>query len=205
MSDTIKILFSDNLTKLTERDKKLIESGIMEWVYGEIDTKSEYKLAVAANQWTIKIMESAESNQEEFKSLVSEFDKLNSNIPHGLTNLVTKTVFVFIPNQSGDLAVRQAFDAISHELCHMLVMILVELGKLEKRTIRSYPDKNVGAGTEGNTWTVLVHDRDYEDSHGLRKRKTYTIKKYNLGPFVIKYMQLSGIDVTDVINNAFKI
>ena len=42
MSGTIKINFSDNLVKLNQVDKLRIELRIYEWIFGEIDSHSEY-------------------------------------------------------------------------------------------------------------------------------------------------------------------
>lgn len=202
MGQTVEIIFSDKLTKLKPLDRAKIQMGVLEWMFGDVDTKPEWPFAVRLNGWKIHFHESSESNLAEYQALVGN-QTLSSGIPHGITNVVTKEIHVFIPDGSGDLFVRQAHDAASHEICHMQVAVLVQMGKLPQRMKRQYQDKLNKPGTEGNTHTVLVHDRDYEDSNGIRPRRIFKIYKYRIGPFTIGSLQLSGIDISDVINDAF--
>jgi len=196
----IKINFSDNLTGLTQVDKLRIEAGIFEWVFGEIDSHPEWQLANLANQWTINIHESNESNLDEFSALINPGDVLANGIPHGITRKNIKQIDVFIPNMGGEIGIRQSFSAIAHEISHMMVSLLVDLGVVPPRSRRRLRDKAAAAGTEGNTETTEVHDRENEVIQGTRSNKKFhlsnhTVRGVNLGTF-----ELVGIDVTDLIN-----
>jgi|GEM_PF-4561676 len=197
-SKAISIWFSPKLTNLKPVDKAIIETGIIFWGFSDLNTPPEWEIAKRLNDWTIKIWDSSESNSSEFIALTS--GTLNTGIPHGITRKNIKQVDVFIPNVGGIIALRQSFDAISHELCHMIVSILVDIKVLPPRWVRNYQDKLMRPGTSGNTETVIVHDRDYEDSNGIRPRKRFYRKNFkyqgkNIGP-----VELVGIDITDLIN-----
>ena len=138
---TLTIFFSDKLSALRDLDRARLQYGILEWIFGEIDRPNEWEIAKIANEWKILIHESSESTFDEYQALVKPEDELNSGIPHGITRKNIKQIDVFIPNVGGALGLRQAFDAISHEIGHMMVSILVDLGKLDTRSRRRLPDK----------------------------------------------------------------
>ena len=200
MPGTITINYSDKLDRLSQQDKLKIQLGIFEWVFGEIDSHPEWQLASLANEWTINIRESSESQLDEYSTLVGANDTLASGIPHGITRKNIKQIDVFIPNIGGNLGIRQSFSAISHEICHMMLSILVDLGVLPKRSHRRHRDKNAAPGTDGNTETTEVHDRENEVKMGTRSNKKFNVTNrvvngVNLGTF-----ELVGIDITDLIN-----
>ena len=200
MPGSITINFSDKLAGLSQIDKLRLQMGIFEWVFGEIDSHPEWKLASLANQWTINIHESNESQLDEFRALVDPSDTLANGIPHGITLKNIKQIDVFIPNIGGDLGIRQAFSAISHEICHMMVSLLVDLGVLPSRSRRRLQDKTMPPGSEGNTETTEVHDRENEVKQGARSNKTFSSTNHNVNGVNLGTFELVGIDITDLIN-----
>lgn len=202
MSSTITIEFSNKLTKLSEIDKHRLRLGILKWIFGEINKPSEWEIAKRANAWKIIIHESSESKLDEYKALVSAGDQLSAGIPHGITRKTIKQVDVFIPNVGGILGLRQAFDAISHEIGHMVLSILVDLGVLPARSIRRMQDKTNKPRSEGNTETVEVHDRINEIKAGKRQPMKFHVSKYKIDGVEIGGFELVGIDIKDLINKA---
>jgi len=176
--------------------------GILHWIFGELDTRPEWPLAVMANQWKINIHESSESNLDEHRALVDSRDVLANGIPHGITRKNIKQVDVFIPNIGGNYGIRQSFSAISHEICHMMVSLLVDLNVLPTRSNRRQKDKMMQAGSSGNTETTEVHDREAEVKLGIRQNKKYKVTSREVQGIQIDEFELVGIDITDLINKA---
>jgi len=200
MPGTITINYSEKLDGFPQQDKLKLQLGILEWVFGEIDSHPEWQLASLANEWTINIHESSESELEEYGALVGTHDKLANGIPHGMTRKNIKQIDVFIPNIGGNFGIRQSFSAVSHEICHMMLSLLVELGVLPARSRRRYRDKNAAAGTEGNTETTEVHDRENEVRMGIRDNKKFMVTNRTVNGIQLGTFELVGIDITDLIN-----
>lgn len=200
MSGTITIEFSNKLTGLSEKDKHKLRLGIIKWIFGEINKPQEWEIAKRANEWKIIIHESSESNLAEYKALINPGDALNTGIPHGITRKTIKQVDVFVPNVGGILGLRQAFDAISHEIGHMMLSILVDLGVLPPRSKRRLQDKTNPPGSEGNTETVEVHDRINEIKQGKRSPMKFHVSNYNVDGIELGEFELVGIDIRDLVN-----
>lgn len=200
MSSTIQIFFSHNLTALSNIDRHQLQLGIFTWIFGEIDHPNEWEIAQLANEWKILIHESGESNLDEYKALINPGDTLNSGIPHGITRKTIRQIDVFIPNVGGIIGNRQSFDAISHEIAHMMLAILVDLGKLPRRSTRRLQDKTNPPGSEGNTEVVEVHDRINEINQGTRQPMKYHVTKHNVAGLDLGEFELVGIDIRDLIN-----
>ena len=197
---TITIFFSQNLSALGDLDRLRLQFGIMEWIFGEIDKPNEWEIARQANEWKVLIHESGESQLAEYQALINPGDALNAGIPHGITRKNIKQIDVFIPNVGGVLGLRQAFDAISHEIAHMMVSILVDLGKLPPRSRRRLQDKANPVGSEGNTETVEVHDRINEIKNGTRAPKKFHVQNHKINDTDLGNFELVGIDISDLIN-----
>ena len=197
---TITIFFSHMLSALTDLDRLRLQFGIFEWVFGDIDKPNEWDIARRANEWKILIHESSESQMAEYQALINPGDALNAGIPHGITRKNIKQIDVFIPNVGGILGLRQAFDAISHEIAHMMVSILVDMGKLPPRSKRRLQDKANPPNSEGNTETVEVHDRINEIKNGTRSAKKFRVENHKINDKDLGNFELVGIDITDLIN-----
>ncbi len=202
LMSTVSIVFSDKLTGLKALDRQRLQFGMIEWMFGEIDKPDEWEIARIANEWKILVHESSESSLGEYAALINTGDELNPGIPHGITRKNIKQIDVFIPNVGGILGLRQAFDAISHEIAHMMVSILVDLGKLPARSRRRLQDKTNPPGSEGNTEVVEVHDRVNEIKQGTRSSKKFRVSGHNVNGLDLGDYELVGIDITDLINTA---
>ncbi len=201
---TIQIIYSDKLTNLTEKDKLKLNHGIMHWVFDELNKIGRWDIVQKANEWTINIHESEESKLEEFKALVAENEKLDEKIPHGITLKNKKEVHAFIPKEggTGSYAIRPMFSAISHEICHMMLAILVDFEILEKRSKRRMQDKLNPPGSEANTETTEVHDRANEIKQNKRQPKKLRVSSANIGGHQMDDFELVGIDITDLLQKA---
>ena len=152
MSDSITLNF---FTK--HLDERKYTDAILEYMFSHIRKRELYPYAVEMNKWTINIYPTTQADYN-FGN-VNDNAKLNHNIPHGLTNKVTKTVDVWISDKNGIYAMLQNFVTISHELAHLVLIVFFPT----TRSIYRHDDKSWGkAGNSGNFSTIEVHDREKE-------------------------------------------
>jgi hypothetical protein len=188
LTDSIKLhFFTDNL------DDRKYTDAILEYMFGHIRKKELYPFAVEMNKWTINIFPTKVSDYN--FGVVNNNAKLNTGVPHGLTNKGTKTVDVWVSDKDGVYAMLQNFVTISHELAHLVMIVFFPTTRSQYR----HDDKSYGKkGQMGNFSTTEVHDREKE----WKDWKRYvTIFRWNLFGRNIGRIRLPCLELRDLCDN----
>jgi hypothetical protein len=188
LTDSIKLhFFTDNL------DDRKYTDAILEYMFSHIRKKELYPFAVEMNKWTINIFPTKVSDYN--FGVVNNNAKLNTGVPHGLTNKGTKTVDVWVSDKDGVYAMLQNFVTISHELAHLVMIVFFPTTRSQYR----HDDKSWGKkGQMGNFSTTEVHDREKE----WKDWKRYvTIFRWNLFGRNIGRIRLPCLELRDLCDN----
>lgn len=188
LTDSIKLhFFTDNL------DDRKYTDAILEYMFSHIRKKELYPFAVEMNKWTINIFPTKVSDYN--FGVVNNNAKLNTGVPHGLTNKGTKTVDVWVSDKDGVYAMLQNFVTISHELAHLVMIVFFPTTRSQYR----HDDKSYGKkGQMGNFSTTEVHDREKE----WKDWKRYvTIFRWNLFGRNIGRIRLPCLELRDLCDN----
>lgn len=188
LTDSIKLhFFTDNL------DDRKYTDAILEYMFSHIRKKELYPFAVEMNKWTINIFPTKVSDYN--FGVVNNNAKLNTGVPHGLTNKGTKTVDVWVSDKDGVYAMLQNFVTISHELAHLVMIVFFPTTRSQYR----HDDKSYGKkGQMGNFSTTEVHDREKE----WKDWKRYvSIFRWNLFGRNIGRIRLPCLELRDLCDN----
>jgi hypothetical protein len=188
LTDSIKIhFFTEHL------DERKYTDAILEYMFSHIRKKELYPYAVEFNKWTINIFPTRLSDYDFGE--VNNNGRLNSNIPHGVTNKNLKTCDIWVSDNKGVYAMLQNFVTISHELAHLVLVVFFPT----TRSIYRHQDKSWGkAGATGNLSTTEVHDREHE----WKKWKRYvSIFRWNLFGRNIGRIRLPCLELRDLTDN----
>ena len=188
MVDSINIHFFTEFL-----DERKYTDAILEYMFGHIRKKELYTYAVEMNQWTINIFPTRLSDYDFGE--VNDNGRLNSNIPHGVTNKNTKTCDIWVSDKIGVYAMLQNFVTISHELAHLVLIVFFPTTRSQYR----HDDKSYGKkGSMGNFSTTEVHDREKEWNDWKRY---VTIFRWNFLGRNIGRIRLPCLELRDLCDN----